>query len=125
MKRPVTTVARRGAAPAASGTQPADRTATAPRLFLADLDAVLFDLDGVLTDTASLHEAAWAQTFAELFDGIAARPPLRVDRAQAIDTIWLLMDPAVFDRLTTDRAWSTHSYGAWFTDSALRLLTEQ
>lgn len=74
MKRPVTTVARRGAAPAASGTQAADRTATAPRLFLADLDAVLFDLDGVLTDTASLHEAAWAETFAELFDGIAARP---------------------------------------------------
>ena len=28
-------------------------------------DAVLFDLDGVITDTASLHEAAWK----ELFDG--------------------------------------------------------
>lgn len=28
-------------------------------------DAVLFDLDGVLTDTASLHAAAWKQTFDE------------------------------------------------------------
>lgn len=27
-------------------------------------DAVLFDLDGVITDTASLHEAAWAELFA-------------------------------------------------------------
>ena len=28
-----------------------------------DLDAVVFDLDGVLTDTASLHEAAWKEMF--------------------------------------------------------------
>jgi alpha,alpha-trehalase len=28
-------------------------------------DAVLFDLDGVITDTASLHEKAWAELFAE------------------------------------------------------------
>ena len=28
---------------------------------------MLFDLDGVLTDTASLHEAAWTETFNELF----------------------------------------------------------
>ncbi len=37
-------------------------------LSLRSLDAVLFDLDGVLTDTASLHEAAWTETFNELFD---------------------------------------------------------
>ncbi|WP_233716535.1 trehalose-phosphatase [Mycolicibacterium vinylchloridicum] len=28
-------------------------------------DAVLFDLDGVVADTASLHEAAWAELFAD------------------------------------------------------------
>ena len=28
-------------------------------------DAVLFDLDGVITDTASIHQAAWAQMFDE------------------------------------------------------------
>lgn len=33
------------------------------QLSRADLDAVVFDLDGVLTDTASLHEAAWKETF--------------------------------------------------------------
>ena len=28
-------------------------------------DAVLFDLDGVLTDTAKLHAACWKQMFDE------------------------------------------------------------
>ena len=30
-------------------------------------DAVIFDLDGVITDTASLHAASWK----EMFDGVA------------------------------------------------------
>ena len=30
-----------------------------------DYDAVLFDLDGVLTDTASVHAAAWKRLFDE------------------------------------------------------------
>lgn len=34
-------------------------------------DAVLFDLDGVLTDTARLHEKAWEATFDEFFDASA------------------------------------------------------
>ena len=43
-------------------------------------DAVLFDLDGVLTDTASLHATCWKQTFDEYLlkrarqTGTAARP---------------------------------------------------
>jgi beta-phosphoglucomutase family hydrolase len=37
-----------------------------------DLQAVLFDLDGVLTDTASVHEQAWCRLFTEaLPDGSA------------------------------------------------------
>ena len=28
-----------------------------------DVNAVLFDLDGVLTDTASVHKAAWKEMF--------------------------------------------------------------
>ena len=31
-------------------------------------DAVLFDLDGVLTDTAALHATCWKQTFDEVLD---------------------------------------------------------
>ena len=34
---------------------------------LGVLKAVIFDLDGVLTDTASLHCQAWQETFNELF----------------------------------------------------------
>ena len=40
-----------------------------PRL----IDAVLFDLDGVVTDTASVHEAAWAELFDEFFRHRAAQ----------------------------------------------------
>ena len=32
------------------------------------LEAVVFDLDGVLTDTASLHQAAWQRLFDEVFE---------------------------------------------------------
>ena len=42
-------------------------TSIAPVVTLSprDYDAVLFDLDGVLTNTASVHAAAWKR----LFDG--------------------------------------------------------
>ncbi len=36
-------------------------------------DAVLFDLDGVITDTAAIHQAAWAQMFDEYLGGRGAR----------------------------------------------------
>ncbi|MGH3263723.1 MAG: hypothetical protein ACRDNS_17225, partial [Trebonia sp.] len=64
-------------------------------------------------------------TAAWIVDGVSARVPLRpgVDRAAAIDVVWLLMDPAVFDRLTTDRGWTPERFGTWFTDSAFQLLS--
>lgn len=37
----------------------------------AECDAVLFDLDGVLTDTAAVHEQAWKAMFTEVFDGLS------------------------------------------------------
>ena len=36
-----------------------------------EADAMLFDLDGVLTDTATVHERAWARMFTEFLDGRA------------------------------------------------------
>ena len=62
--------------------------------------------------------AAW------VVDGLLRRSPLRddVDRAAAIDTIWVLMDPALFCRLTVDRRWPAPRFRRWFADSALRLL---
>ena len=37
------------------------------------LDAVIFDLDGVITDTASVHAAAWKEMFDEFLAGRAGR----------------------------------------------------
>lgn len=37
-------------------------------------DAVVFDLDGVITDTAALHEAAWRQMFDEFLSSRDRRP---------------------------------------------------
>ena len=36
-------------------------------------DAVIFDLDGVITDTASVHSAAWKQMFDEFLRGHAEK----------------------------------------------------
>jgi beta-phosphoglucomutase family hydrolase len=49
-----------------------ERTRTPASTFDADrFDAVLFDLDGVLTDTARLHAACWKQAFDELLESLA------------------------------------------------------
>ena len=37
-----------------------------------DHDAVLFDLDGVLTPTAVVHMAAWSRMFSDAFDALSA-----------------------------------------------------
>jgi TetR/AcrR family transcriptional regulator, regulator of autoinduction and epiphytic fitness len=59
-----------------------------------------------------------------LVDGIMHRSALRegTDRAAAVDTVWTLMDPVVFCRLTGDRHWTTAHFERWFTDSVTRLL---
>lgn len=48
----------------------------------------LFDLDGVLTDTASVHSAAWKQTFDELLegrDGVGFKPFAAQDYEDFVD----------------------------------------
>lgn len=56
---------------------------------LADFAAVLFDLDGVLTPTAEVHEGAWRETFnaflARHATGRAARPFEHVDYKLYVD----------------------------------------
>ena len=44
---------------------PTTATTTPSRLRLTDVQALLFDLDGVLTRTATLHAAAWKRLFDE------------------------------------------------------------
>jgi len=60
-----------------------------------------------------------------IVDGLCERAPLRpgLDRSEAVDIVWLLMDPAVFDRLTTACGWPPDRFGCFFGDSLLRLLT--
>jgi len=46
----------------------------APDVALDGLDAVLFDLDGVLTPTASIHRAAWKEMFDHALATFAGEP---------------------------------------------------
>lgn len=59
-----------------------------------------------------------------LVDAVVARSPLRPGhtRTLAIDTVWMLMDPVVFQRLTRERGWTPEQYERWFTDTVARLL---
>ena len=43
-------------------------------------------------------------------------------RQEAVDTMWLLMEPAVFDRLVRHRHWTVDRYQDWFARTARRLL---
>ena len=52
---------------------PRDRARPA-RPLLDRLEAVVFDTDGVLTDTASVHAAAWKRLFDEYLQLRAAAP---------------------------------------------------
>jgi AcrR family transcriptional regulator len=47
------------------------------------------------------------------------------DRREAVDTVWILMDPAVFDRLTRRRGWPVRKYQRWFAGSVRRTLLEE
>ena len=38
--------------------------------------------------------------------------------------VWLLMDPAVYQRLTGHRGWTPAKYERWFIDAVTRLLLE-
>lgn len=44
------------------------RPGPAARLLLSQLRGAIFDLDGVLTDTARLHRRAWRETFDDFFE---------------------------------------------------------
>ena len=54
-----------------------------------------------------------------LVDALAALAPPHADAA---DDLWLLMDPAIFDRLVRHRGWTPQQYGRWFARAAHALL---
>jgi TetR/AcrR family transcriptional regulator of autoinduction and epiphytic fitness len=91
---------------------------------------ILAVFEGSATDAALAELAAQlitqrAGTAEWLVEAISAKAPLSegLSRAEAIDTLWMLMDPAVFDRLTRHRGWTQQRYQSWFVRSARQLLT--
>ena len=65
-----------------------------------------------------------ADTAKWLVHALSQKAPLRKGSSmvEALDTMWILMDPAVFDRLTRHRGWSQEQYEHWFAESVQRLL---
>ncbi len=64
--------------------------------------------------------AAW------LVDGILLRTALHdgTSRDAAVDTVWMLMDPVIFCRLTGDRHWTHDQFQNWFTGTVSQLLLD-
>jgi TetR/AcrR family transcriptional regulator, regulator of autoinduction and epiphytic fitness len=130
---PVPMLARQWAARAESMAGPAEFVAVFARVLTesarraAGLTVVALEAARIDEDIAAVAAqlVTQRQVMATwLADGLIRRSPLRdgVDRAAAIDTIWALMDPALFCRLTGDRRWSAARFRRWFTDGTLRLL---
>ena len=91
-------------------------------LVLALFEAASTDTE--LTELAEQMTAARATTAGWIVDQLTCKVPLGVDRTrqEAIDTVWILMDPAVFDRLTRQRHWTVQQYQRWLAASVGRLL---
>ncbi len=93
-------------------------------LVLAAFEAT--QLDRSMGGLAERLRAQRTETAGWIVDGVIERSPLRhgLQRAQAIDTVWLLMDPHVFRALRRDRGWSRAHFEQWFADSVRRLLND-
>jgi AcrR family transcriptional regulator len=81
--------------------------------------------DWELEQVAEQMEAQRAVTASWIVEGVSRVASLRDSSTneEAVDTVWLLMDPAVFDRLTRRRSWTLEHYERWFSRSVARVLT--
>jgi AcrR family transcriptional regulator len=91
-------------------------------LVMAAFDAAA--TDPAVHDLAAQLNQQRATTVAWIVDGIRRRARLRpgITRRDAIDQVWLLMDPAVYQRLTGYRDWTPRKYERWFVAAVSRLL---
>jgi AcrR family transcriptional regulator len=82
--------------------------------------------DSELAELSTQLIAQRAKTAEWLVDTLAGIAPRRDSRSrqEAIDTLWVLMDPAVFDRLTRHRHWTIVQYQRWLAGSTKRLLVD-
>jgi AcrR family transcriptional regulator len=83
-------------------------------------DPELAELADRLTEQRAVM-ATW------LIDQLRRRQPLRTGliEQEAIDTVWVLLDPAVYQRLTLHRGHSIEYYERWIAESITRLLFDQ
>jgi hypothetical protein len=93
----------------------------------AGLVLAVFEAASADAELAALAEQLTAQRAATagwIVDQLIGKARLRVGctRQEAVDTVWILMDPAVFDRLTRRRGWRFQQYEHWFAGSVERLL---
>ena len=132
---PVPVLARGWAAEAQAATNARDFLTVVARTvrpaMVRSAGLVLAAFDAAATDPAlrSLADQLSDQrstTVAWIVDGVLARAPLRtgLTRQEAIDQVWLVMDPAIYDRLIRYRNWSPAKYETWFADTVARLLVE-
>jgi AcrR family transcriptional regulator len=125
---------RKWATRAQSITGPAGFTAAFARVLTASAERAAglaaAALEGAQADADIAAVAAQLMTQREvmaawLVDGIMRRSALRagISRAEAVDTVWTLMDPVIFRRLTEDRHWPPGRFERWFTESVTLLVT--
>ena len=93
----------------------------------AGLVVAAFEAATVDADLRALSEQLVAQRLVSagwLVDQLGRRAPRRagLTRRDAVDTVWLLIDPAVFVRLTRDRGWAPARYSRWVAASIARLV---
>ncbi|MDQ2738078.1 MAG: TetR/AcrR family transcriptional regulator [Actinomycetota bacterium] len=74
-----------------------------------------------LSDQMSSQRAGTAAWLVDALSGRAALRPQDTLR-EAVDTLWVLMDPALFVRLVHQLHWTTDQYCSWFARSARRML---
>jgi hypothetical protein len=91
-------------------------------LVLAVFEAAVSDSE--LAELARQMTAQRATTAGWIVERLIRKAPLRdgCSSREAVDTVWILMDPAVFDRLTRQRDWTLQQYQRWFASSVDRLL---
>ena len=73
------------------------------------------ELDALRRQMVAQREVTAAWLVDRLAERSALRPRLR--RAEAVDTVWALIDPALFDRLTRHRGWTVPRYERWIADT--------
>jgi AcrR family transcriptional regulator len=90
-------------------------------LVMAAFEAARVDPD--LGEVAAQLTAQRRATAEWLVETLATTARLRDEPSEAVETLWVLMDPVVFDRLVRNRGWTLEQYQRWWARSARRLLT--